>query len=185
MCRSAKYFDHKIKNVNKTRRISQNSHIFTYKSITFDEIFYVSCSNSLCLVNFILKFMKLSNSVFLTFLIFFTGAVHVNFWSYLCCACTNEIRFYSIEFRYSRSFGSKKSMSLSIKKNYWLNAILRGTKKSKLFLEFSISLISLEPQLILETRELIWLFDLQVKIQQNYYNKKTILINSMSCQFES
>ncbi len=39
----------------------------------------------------------MSNLLFLTFLINFTGAMHVYFGSYLCCACTNEIRFYSVK----------------------------------------------------------------------------------------
>ncbi len=44
----------------------------------------------------------MSNLVFLTFLINFTGAVHVNFGSYLCCACTNEICFYSVHSKKNR-----------------------------------------------------------------------------------
>jgi hypothetical protein len=70
----------------------QNSPIFPNKDIRFDAKFYATRFKRLNLVKFIVKFKEIEQ---FTFLIFFTGAVHVNFGWYMCFACSNEIRFYS------------------------------------------------------------------------------------------
>ncbi len=96
MCRSANFYDDNIKNVNKTRWISQNSLIFTYQIISFDVNLHASCFSSLNFVKFIVKFKKFEHFIFLILFYFFTGTMHVLCICYLCCVCTNEIRFYSV-----------------------------------------------------------------------------------------
>ncbi len=96
MCRSVKFLSATIKNVNKTRSILQKSPTFTYQILSFDVNLHVLCFSSLNFVKFIVKFKKFEHLIFLILFYFFTGTMHVKKNCYLCCACTNEIRFYSV-----------------------------------------------------------------------------------------
>ncbi len=77
MCRSAKWLSDKIKNVNNKKSILQNSPIYAYQSIRFDEIFYVLCFSSPNLSSFSVNFKKIEQITFLDFSNIF----------YRCCAC--------------------------------------------------------------------------------------------------
>ncbi len=77
MCRSAKWLSVTIKNVNNKKSILQNSPIYAYQSIRFDEIFYVLCFSSPNLSSFSVNFKKIEQITFLDFSNIF----------YRCCAC--------------------------------------------------------------------------------------------------
>jgi hypothetical protein len=95
VCRSAKFLSVTIKNVNKKRSILWISPIITYQIISFDVNLHASCLINLNFVKFIVKFKKFEHFIFLIQFNFFTGTINVKKNCYLCCACTNEIRFYS------------------------------------------------------------------------------------------
>jgi hypothetical protein len=95
VCRSVKFLSVTIKKVNKRRSILQISPLFTYQIISFDANLHALCFSSLNFVKFIVKFKKFEHFIFLILFYFFTGTMHVKKNCYLCCACTNEICFYS------------------------------------------------------------------------------------------